>query len=587
MINIHTLDNRTKAAIVCFYYAQLPSKDIRYKNKCHETLKFIATAFSYKYGNLKNDKDAFDGLYPNRSGWNDRPLEKRSSYLYNIYLEYKDIHIDELEQAVMKIIEEAQTNETPYFSIKTKDSGTVKKILSKNTNVEFDGLNILKEHLKIGQLVFIVFGGDKPAWDTGLVGMGIISKEPYDIGYLKNNYRISVDIKLLLDKPIKREDLIPYRDTYGIIGIGPIVKWEPNQAISQVTDKNAIALMHAMLELSPSIEEDLNIIVPSNVFERVKGATTKMMPIEVDFGEKLPNELAITDESVPEEQVFAPYTKEDFLKDVFIDAESYNNIVGLLEYKKNIILEGAPGVGKTFTAKRLAYSILGEKNSDLVKMIQFHQNYSYEDFIMGFRPNESGFELSEGPFYKFCLNARGNSHKNFFIIDEINRGNLSKIFGELLMLIEADKRSEKISILYKNEEFGIPENVYIIGMMNTADRSLAIIDYALRRRFSFYPMSPAFNSEGFQLIIDSAAETNIKNVIKVITALNKDICKDDSLGAGFQIGHSYFCSLDEITNERLKLVIEYELIPLLKEYWFDETEKVEHWTEKLRGTLND
>ena len=200
-----------------------------------------------------------------------------------------------------------------------------------------------------------------------------------------------------------------------------------------------------------------------------------------------------------ENKNISSYTKENFLNEVFISEEKYNLLINLLEHKKNIILQGAPGVGKTFTAKKLAYSIIGEKNNSQVEFVQFHQNYSYEDFIMGYKPTENNFELRHGIFYNFCKKAEQNPDKKFFfIIDEINRGNLSKIFGELLMLIENNHRGEQIKLAYANENFSVPENLYIIGMMNTADRSLAIIDYALRRRFSFFEMQPAFDSDQFK-----------------------------------------------------------------------------------------
>lgn len=166
------------------------------------------------------------------------------------------------------------------------------------------------------------------------------------------------------------------------------------------------------------------------------------------------------------------YTKQHFLSDVFMSESQYDTLTNLLKRKKNIILQGAPGVGKTYVAKRLAYSVLGEANKNLVKLVQFHQSYSYEDFIMGYRPDGAGFSIKYGSFYKFCKQAEVNlDQDHFFIIDEINRGNLSKIFGELLMLIEADKRGEKMTLIYEDEEFHVPENIYIIGMMNTADRS--------------------------------------------------------------------------------------------------------------------
>lgn len=405
----------------------------------------------------------------------------------------------------------------------------------------------------------------------------------------------------------------------------------------------------------------------------------------------------VTDQDTEE---IEDYNDTKFLEEVFIEENDFKTIKALLERKKNIILQGAPGVGKTFAAKRIAYSMIGKKDKDLVKIVQFHQNYSYEDFVEGYKPNEDGgFDLKDGVFKTFCKEAlknvedcnksedeksfekkfeeaynkliediinennveikskkevvydnieitskdnlkikRKNSflHINyndllkvakkfkpqqefsttdirtllekgrhtsgywavlnhiynnywsedniketkptetiekknyFFIIDEINRGNLSKIFGELLMLIEDTHRGEKINLAYSGEEFCVPENVYIIGMMNTADRSLAMIDYALRRRFSFFEMQPAFENEKFREIIKGK---NLENVVEQIIELNKTICNDVSLGKGFCIGHSYFCNLEDYNKETLQNIIDYEIAPMLKEYWFDDIQK--------------
>ena len=297
------------------------------------------------------------------------------------------------------------------------------------------------------------------------------------------------------------------------------------------------------------------------------------------------------DEDEPEETSQYPeYSIKKFLKEVYIDEKDYFTLVNLLKNKKNLIIQGAPGVGKTFMAKRLAYSIIGEKNMSRVMMVQFHQSYSYEDFIMGFRPTKDGFELKNGTFYTFCKKAEiDNENKYFFIIDEINRGNLSKIFGELFMLIESDKRGEdnKIQLLYSDELFCIPENVYIIGLMNTADRSLAMIDYALRRRFAFFDLKPGFQSRGFKEYQEKINDSQFDDLIKVIEQLNEDIKNDDSLGEGFRIGHSFFCDLSpDDLEEKMKFIVEYEIIPLIKEYWFDEEDKINEWSDKLREVVN-
>lgn len=281
-----------------------------------------------------------------------------------------------------------------------------------------------------------------------------------------------------------------------------------------------------------------------------------------------------------------PYGKQEFLNEVFIDETEYDRLVQLLRRKQNVILQGPPGVGKTYAAKRLAYSMIGSKNDERIKLVQFHQSYSYEDFIMGYRPNGSGFELTTGAFYDFCKKAENDRESAyFFIIDEINRGNLSKIFGELFMLIENDKRDEEIRLLYKDEPFSVPSNIYIIGMMNTADRSLAILDYALRRRFAFYNMEPAFDTTKFKNYLKAMDNTEFELLINCIENLNNEIIQDGMLGKGFMIGHSYFSNMKSITKLELSNIVEFEIIPLLDEYWFDEPSKVDFWSEKLRNVI--
>ena len=283
-----------------------------------------------------------------------------------------------------------------------------------------------------------------------------------------------------------------------------------------------------------------------------------------------------------------PYTKKDFLSEVYMSENQYDRLSGVLLNKMNLILQGAPGVGKTFAAKRLAYSLMGEKDDSRIEFIQFHQNYSYEDFVMGYRPSGDSFELKYGIFYQFCKKAENQPDKKFFfIIDEINRGNLSKIFGELLMLIEKDYRGTKATLAYNGMPFSVPKNLYIIGMMNTADRSLAMIDYALRRRFSFFEMAPAFESDGFKKYQHSLDNRTFDELISEIIKLNEEISRDKSLGKGFCIGHSYFCGKTKETcsSEWMQSVVDYDILPMLSEYWFDDDTRVQHWDNILHGVF--
>ncbi len=288
----------------------------------------------------------------------------------------------------------------------------------------------------------------------------------------------------------------------------------------------------------------------------------------------------------PEDAAPPAYTRADFLAEVYMSPENFDTLCALVRHRKNVILQGAPGVGKTYAAKRLAYAMMGERDDSRVGFVQFHQNYTYEDFIMGYKPGENGFALQTGIFYDFCARAAADPGRDyFFIIDEINRGNMSKIFGELLMLIEKDYRGTPATLAYSKEAFAVPQNVYLIGMMNTADRSLAMIDYALRRRFSFFDMEPAFDTEGFAAYQQSLGSETLDDLIAQIRELNRAIRMDATLGPGFQIGHSYFCNQNPCTEEWLKAVVCYDILPTLREYWFDDPEKAGEWERRLSGVF--
>lgn len=315
------------------------------------------------------------------------------------------------------------------------------------------------------------------------------------------------------------------------------------------------------------------------VFINNQGSLFKLTEEEFDVIRNIIDNKNIVQENRLLTSTTIPYSYEDDEEKPFISKEDFLRTVSLLINKKNIILQGPPGVGKTFIARKVAYQMMGLVNDAQIEVVQFHQSYSYEDFIQGLRPGKKGFELRNGIFFNFCQQALAHpTRKFFFIIDEINRGNLSKIFGELLMLIETDKRNKKnaVKLTYAEDEedkFFVPENLYLIGTMNTADRSLAIVDYALRRRFAFINLVPdygiAFRSF---LSAQGISETLIDHICSSVGKVNAKIKSDVNLGAGFQIGHSYFCTFKNNHDENnwLNEVLAFEIKPLLEEIWFDD-----------------
>ena len=284
-------------------------------------------------------------------------------------------------------------------------------------------------------------------------------------------------------------------------------------------------------------------------------------------------------------------------QDLFIRPDRFTRLLTSLQTRKNLILQGPPGTGKTFIARRIARCLIGSTDNGPIEMVQFHQSYAYEDFVQGFRPtDEGGFTLRDGVFHRFCERARAQPKTpHVFLIDEINRGNLSRIFGELLMLIEADKRSEEyaVALTYSETRFHIPKNVHILGMMNTADRSLALVDYALRRRFAFETLEPAYATaygrKAFEkYLTDNGAEPSLaRRISDRMSKLNETISADKELGCGFQIGHSYFVpDGDEVPSEDwYRHIVDTQVAPLLREYWFDSPEDVEKEVARLTADI--
>ena len=313
-------------------------------------------------------------------------------------------------------------------------------------------------------------------------------------------------------------------------------------------------------------------------------------------GGQIPNvEDAETNHAERTITIEGTYGIDDILAEGGFVSEAFlEDTLETLRTKKNIILQGPPGTGKSWLAKRIAYALRGNKIDGGVTAMQFHANMSYEDFIRGWRPIEKGaLNLNDGPFLELVQKAIENPDENFvFVIEEINRGNPAQIFGEMLTLLENDKRipEESLQITYRRnheERIYIPKNFYVIGTMNTADKSLAILDFAFRRRFAFKTLEPLFNanwqnwlSERFDIDLPKSRKLQL-----AVGNLNQIIREDQNLGHSYEIGHSYFTpsSIEECENyqEWIERVLTSQILPTLNEYWYDERSRARESVERF------
>lgn len=293
------------------------------------------------------------------------------------------------------------------------------------------------------------------------------------------------------------------------------------------------------------------------VFRYTQGTLFKLAPREFEVIKSMMQELN------PKKQYryYDKYSKEKFLQEVYFDEKDYDELRNLILKRKNVILEGVPGVGKTYIAKRMAYSILGQKDEEKILPVQFHESYSTDEFMEGYRADDIGiYKYKRGCFKRICNKARNDpNNKYFVIIDEINRGNITKIFGESFSLIELDKRGKEnyIELACSRERFYVPNNIYIIGTMNTYDSDLAINDFALRRRFSFYTIKPIFENEKFKKFYSQ--NPKLEKLINSVKTINNNL--DDNV----KIGHSYFCK--PMSNDEIDMTIKYSIIPYIKQYY--------------------
>lgn len=551
-------DFQTENTITTYLWLRYPDKYYIYKFEEAKSLaNELKTNYVFKAGDYKNNVENFIKLY-----------DELSQELC------KDL---ELKQIVQSKLED-DCYDDPKCKTLAIDFGYFVNQRQKAAKIEDEkkSLNVkeeIEEYNNLNEPHYWFLSANPKIWSMSSMPVG--KEQSYTL-YNDNGNKRRV-FQNFLDAKVG-DMIIGYESTpiKQVVAILEVIKEQDGERIYfKKVESLSSPIDFSLLKACPGLE-NMEFFVCS------QGSLFKLMKNEYN----LILDLIREENPIQINKVINKYTKEDFLNDVYVTDTKYDRFVSVLKKKKNIILQGPPGVGKTFAAKRLAYSIMEEKDDDRIEFVQFHQNYSYEDFMLGYKPCGNGFEMKYGIFYQFCQKASNHTDKDyFFIIDEINRGNMSKIFGELLMLIEPDYRDNKIKLAYNGLDFSVPQNLHIIGMMNTADRSLALIDYALRRRFSFFTMEPGFDTDGFKKYQQKLNSPVFDKLIDQVKDLNDEILKDDSLGSGFCIGHSYFCNLDTCTNEVLLDIVDFDILPMLNEYWFDEPSKVERWENNLHGVF--
>lgn len=529
MIDINTLNDEQKQALVCMYYAMLPKTDKRYKQRTYDWI-VLEKRFGKKKATYKYAKDAFDFYFPNngRKGWrNDRDLKRRGIGYQEVFDLYSNCSADVLEEAARKIIRECEEEDAAFVSMKCGFVETAHSILAGDKEITVDGIYTLKEELTIGRVIFVTLGGDtgksEVDWMPGFIGIAHVISEPYDFGYngKQKYFKIDIEIDCVFARPFKREDFLLYRDSYNAPYIGPELSRDPSQAISTLDIVKAVAVIRAVLDKFPEYLDKFNEIFPEEFMRRVLGAVTIMIPTPVKFGESkedavntIHEEMDMEDESQADDSVeekntyCRPYIEPKY----YTEYERKNKDTGKV-YPRNRIVFGAPGTGKSYKLDSEQFDLTAEGGE--CERVTFHPDYSYAHFVGTYKPVPAkdgiSYEYVPGPFIRTYVKAvengrtgiKGDVRPYLLLIEEINRANVAAVFGEVFQLLDRDSRnasqypvkpSEDIkSYLAKKlggkpdnyTKLKIPDNMYIWATMNNADQGVYPVDTAFKRRWDF------------------------------------------------------------------------------------------------------
>jgi hypothetical protein len=556
-INISILSDQEKQALVCMFLASLPSGDERYKLRT-EWWNILESRYNRKASTYKNDKDAYDAYFSNngRVGWTDKPLEKRNKILKKIYDEYSHEPEEDLETAAKAIIRECnESGKASFVALRVQKPDQAHRLLNPNESVfTIDGVYTLQPSMTINRIVFVALGGDvgqsTTDWDRGFYAIGHIVKQPYDIGYAQANrgtpyYKADLQIDFRCQSPMSRDELMAYPDTYDAPYIGLEIHRDPTQAVCQLEDKKAVAIVRAVLDREPEALSIFQSIFSSEFMERVKGSAKRVIPIAVDYGQTI--KAAMEEAIVNTDTTTASQTEE-------VQVE---RVLG----GKNVILYGVPGCGKSHKIKKDYCD-----DDSFMERVVFHPDYTNSDFIGQILPISDGnghvsYEFIPGPFTRILKNAENDpSHAYYLIIEEINRGNAPAIFGEVFQLLDRVNgeseygitNSDIASKVYGNptKKVKIPSNLYILATMNTADQNVFTLDTAFKRRWAMESIPNNFDDpDGLGNV--KLCGTNI-TWKAFATVINQKIIelKAESIGNEDMRLGAYFAKYEEMTDAK-------------------------------------
>lgn len=495
-ILIENLSAEEHQALVCMYYAKLPSSDPRSK-KMKDDFAVLESFFGKTFYTYRNYRDAYDYFFDSngRKGWERESVDGIGIAHKAVYEKYKDYDVDVLEKAVDKIIAMYERNCNKNYdnlvSLKCIQPDVAHAVLSREPVITISDIYTLADKLTLNNTVFLTLGGDRGNsevdWEPGFRAIAHVVKAPYGHGYRSEEKYFKIDLKLdvVLPEAMTRNDFLDYKSAWNVTFIGPELKRDPTQAVGSITYNEAVAVTRCALDRFPEIKDSLEKIFSTTFMNKVYGPTEKLLSVMVNHGE--------TDEAALCRNLNSNLTKTQMADDFTFFAE-------------NVLFYGVPGCGKSYSVEQ-RYESQVTNNQCKVRVV-FHPDYTYSDFVGQLMPvlkevpNAQGekeeklqYDFVPGPFTRILDVAYANhKEKCLLIIEELNRGNAPAIFGEIFQLLDRnDDGSSKYAIynsdianeVHKDKlcPIKLPPNLTIVATMNTSDQNVFTMDTAFQRRW--------------------------------------------------------------------------------------------------------